>query len=277
MPPENRFSSLAWKRVVGGLALVLVHALQVASSTGDRAGGPGPARARSPASARRQPGVGLGHAVQRRSAPAGTRRRACCPARGAAGRARSAAVVGGQARALAAHVGQAHGEALGDLPVHGQVPLLRARPLVGVQGTVVRSLAVAVVGLDEGRRREVLGEAVLQEEGRLEPAQGAVEGDVAGEAVLADPAAPAGVEGAVVEDAPARADEGLVVERVGQAQAGGEGLLVGLLRIVGAVAGRPLLGPREGQTARAVLRPRGWRPSGSKKESRSYFSREGLK
>jgi hypothetical protein len=73
--------------------------------------------------------------------------------------------------AAAADVGEPHREALGDLAVHGEVPLVGAGPLVAVERAVPDALTVAEVGLDEGRRGEVLGEAILQIEGRLQSAQ----------------------------------------------------------------------------------------------------------
>ena len=48
----------------------------------------------------------------------------------------SGSLFDGRRVAVAAHVGDAEREALGDLAVDGEVPLLRARPLVGVEGAV---------------------------------------------------------------------------------------------------------------------------------------------
>src|SRR6185295_18234665 len=141
--------------------------------------------------------------------------------------------------------------------VQRQVPLLRTGPLVAVERAVhADARAVVVVGADERRRRELArGKAVLEQEGRLEAAERAAERRVLDEAVLRDPGTPPRVEGPVVEDAPAGTDKRLGIHRVGDTQARREGLLVGLLRVVGAVARRAVVGARKGQAARTSSRP----------------------
>src|SRR5207245_11773556 len=62
-------------------------------------------------------------------------------------------------------------------------------------------------------------------------------------------------EPAVVEDPPPRAHGRLRRERVRQAEAGSEGLVVVLLRVVRAVAGGAEARPREGQPARTAAGP----------------------
>src|SRR5207249_10492659 len=107
-----------------------------------------------------------------------------------------------------ADVGHTDHEALGQLAVEREVPLLRARPFVAVERPVQDALAVVVVGPDErGRGEAARREPILQEERRLQPAETAAERSVLAEAVLADPASPSRIERAVVEDPPAGAHE----------------------------------------------------------------------
>ena len=166
-------------------------------------------------------------------------------------------VARGHALAVAAHVGEAEGEALGDLAVDRQVPLLRARPLVAVEGAVHQARAVAEVRADERRRGVVLGEAVLDVERGLGAVEAAAEAHVAVEAVLAHAGAPAGDEGPVVEDAPPGADEGLVVDRVGEAEARGQAPVPVLLGVARAVARLAPAVARVGQACRGGRRPTG--------------------
>ena len=101
---------------------------------------------------------------------------------------------------------------------------------------------------------EVLREALIEEERRLDAAERAREAGRVREAVLRDAAAPARIERLRVEDAPAAADDGLLVEGVDRAQPRREAAVPILFRIARAVAGGAVAVAGKGEASRTSAR-----------------------
>ena len=136
------------------------------------------------------------------------------------------------------------------LAVHGDVPLVRVRTLVGVDRSVQDALAVLEVGLDERGPFEVLGQPLLEEERRLDAAEAGVERGRGREPVLRNATAPAGIERLRVEDPPAAAEDGLVGKPVDGAEPRREPAVEILFGITGTIAGRSPFVTRKGQAPR---------------------------
>src|SRR5205823_12573473 len=117
-----------------------------------------------------------------------------------------------------------------------QVPLLGVRKPVGVKSTIIRhagkvsALAVQEAGINKGRAREVLRQALAEQKSRAQPIISARECLVDAETVLGDLSAPSGVEGLRVENTIAAADNGLFTPGVSDSDAWREAFIPLMLR-----------------------------------------------
>src|SRR5262249_33020619 len=116
---------------------------------------------------------------------------------------------------------------------------------IGIKWSVGQTLTVAVAGIDEWRRSEVLREPLAQEKRGQESALCAPERRISVESIQGATAAPAGIECLRVKNSIPSANYRLWTQRIRDAQARSKSFIPSILRMSAAKAGISPPRPRE--------------------------------